>query len=76
MPCRHDPRKLVALGALDDVVQDEHGAVVGRFKDEYILIIGSFMVKNFFNFKGHCLARPHGGYFTEPAICVELSKTT
>ena len=34
-----DVRKFVALGALDHIVQDQHGAVVGALKDEHILVL-------------------------------------
>ena len=64
-------RELVALGALDDVVEDEHHAVVGRLEDENILVLGLFVVHNLLDFESHGLARPHVRDFAEPAICVQ-----
>lgn len=37
---RCDIRKLVPLGALDDVVKDQDHAMVAAFKDQNILILG------------------------------------
>ena len=48
--------KLVALGALDDVVQNENVAVVGRLKNEDILILALLMVENLLDPQSHSLA--------------------
>ena len=69
-------RELVALGALDDVVEDKDHAVVGGFKDEDILVLGLFMVNHLVDLESHSLARPHVGDFTEPAILQELGLTS
>lgn len=60
--------KLVAFGALDDVVEDEDVAVVGRLEDEHVLVLGLFVVQHLFDLEGHGLAGPHVGNFAEPAI--------
>lgn len=64
-----DVRELVALGALDDVVEDEDHAVVGGLEDEDILVLALLVVDHLLNLKGHSLTRPHAGDLTEPAIC-------
>ena len=60
--------ELVALGALDDVVKDEHDAVSCGFEDEYVLELGLLMVQDLVHFEGHGLAGPHVVDFAEPAI--------
>ncbi len=52
-------RKLVTLGALDDVVEDEDSAVVAGFEDEDVLVFGFFVVQDLVHFEGHGLAGPH-----------------
>jgi hypothetical protein len=59
--------ELVALGALDDVVEDEHHAVVGGLEDEHILVEGLFVVDDLVDLEGHGLARPHVADLAEPA---------
>jgi len=59
--------ELVALGALDDVVEDEHHAVVGRLEDEHVLVEGLFVVHDLVDLEGHGLARPHLADLAEPA---------
>ena len=61
-------RKLIALGALDDVVENEDGAVVGRLKDEHVLVLALLVVKNLLDLERHGLTGPHAGNLTEPAI--------
>jgi hypothetical protein len=68
-----DVRELIALGALDDVVEDEDGAVVGRLKDEDVLVLALLVVKNLLDLERHGLAGPHVGDLAEPAIYTELS---
>lgn len=65
--------KLIALGALDDVVEDENISVVGRLEDENILVQRFLVVKDFLDLESHGLARPHVGDLTEPSICRGLS---
>lgn len=60
--------ELVALRALDDIVQNEDSAVVGRFEDEHVLVLALLVVDDVFDLKGHGLARPHVGDLAEPAI--------
>lgn len=60
--------ELVALGALDSVVQDEDGAVVAALEDEDILVLGLLVVQNLVDLEGHGLAGPHTGLLGEPAI--------
>jgi hypothetical protein len=61
--------KFVTLSALDDIVQDQDGSVVGRFEDENILVLALLVVDNVLDLQGHGLARPHVGDLAEPAIC-------
>jgi hypothetical protein len=64
--------KLVTLGALDDMVEDEDGAVVGGFKDQDVLVLGLLVVDDILDFQGHGLARPHIRDLAEPAIWIEV----
>lgn len=61
-------RKLIALGALDDIVQDQDGAVIAALEDENVLVLGLFVVQDLVNLKVHGLAGPHAGLLGEPAI--------
>lgn len=49
-------RELITLSSLDDIVQDEHVAIVGRFKYQDILILALFMVEDLLDLEGHGLA--------------------
>ena len=60
--------KLVALGALDDIVEDENVAVVAALKDEDVLVLGLLVVQDLVNLEAHGLAGPHRGPLGEPAI--------
>lgn len=61
--------ELIALGALDDVVQDQHGAVVTALEDQDVLVLGLLVVQDLVDLKVHGLARPHVRLLGEPAIC-------
>jgi hypothetical protein len=50
--------ELVALGALDDVVEDEDSAVVGGLEDKDVLVFGLLMVEDRVDFEDHGLAGP------------------
>lgn len=39
--------ELIALGALDDVVEDEDGAVIGGLEDEDVLVLALLVVEDF-----------------------------
>ncbi len=62
--------KLIALGALDDIIEDENDAVVSRLEDQDVLIFGFLVVEDILDFEGHGLAWPHVGDLAEPSICV------
>ena len=62
-------RKLIALGALNDVVQHEHGAMITGLKNEHVLVFGFLMVQDLVDFERHGLTGPHVRDFTKPAIC-------
>ena len=64
--------ELVALGALDDIVEDKDSAIVGGLEDQDILVLGLLVVDDVLNFEGHGLAMPHIGDLAEPAICIEV----
>lgn len=64
--------EFVPLGALDDIVEDEYGAIVGGLEDEDILILALFVVEDILDLKRHCLTRPHRGDLAEPAIYEDL----
>lgn len=49
-------RELISLGALDDVVQNKDGAVVGGFEDQDILVLALLMVEDLLDLEGHGLA--------------------
>lgn len=61
--------ELIALGALNDVVEDEDVAMVSGLEDQDILIQALLVVKDLLDLEGHGLARPHVGDLAEPAIC-------
>lgn len=61
-------RELITLGALDDIVQDEDGAVVTALEDEHILVLGLLVVDDVVDLQAHSLTRPHAGLLGEPAI--------
>lgn len=68
-------RELIALSALDDVVENEDGAVVGRFEDENVLVLALLVVEDLLDLEGHGLTRPHAGDLTEPAICGRICQS-
>lgn len=63
--------ELVTLSALDDIVEDEDGSVVGGLEDEDVLILTLLVVEDVLDLQGHSLARPHVGDLAKPAICEE-----
>ena len=48
--------ELVALSALNDVVEDENVAIVGGLEDENILVLALLVVEDLFDTEGHGLA--------------------
>jgi hypothetical protein len=65
---RENIRELIPLGALDDVVQNENGAVVGALEDKHILVLGLLVVQDLVDLEVHGLAGPHIRLLGEPAI--------
>lgn len=63
--------ELVALGALDHIVEHQHHAVVGGLEDEHILVLGLFVVDHLVDLQSHVLTRPHVGDLAEPSICLQ-----
>ena len=64
-----DVRELVALGALDNTIEDEDVAISLRLEDEDVLVETLLDVEDVIDLKGHRLARPLRGDLAEPAIC-------
>jgi hypothetical protein len=60
--------ELIALGALDDVVEDENVAEVGGLEDEDVLVLALLMDEDLLNAEGHGMAGPHLRDLSEPAI--------
>lgn len=60
--------KLIALGTLNDVVQNQDRAIIGGFEDQDVLILALLVVEDVLDLESHGLARPHVGDLTEPAI--------
>ena len=61
-------RELISLCALNDIVQDEDGAMVAALEDHNILIFRLLVVEDLVDTEGHGLAGPHLTDFGEPAI--------
>lgn len=61
-------RKLVPLGALNHIIQDQHSAVVAALEDQNILILGFLVVEDLVDLEVHGLAGPHDRLLGEPAI--------
>ena len=61
-------RELVALSALNDVVEHKNHTVVGGLEDEDILVLALLVVDDLLDLEGHGLTGPHAGDLTEPAI--------
>ena len=70
----YDIRELITLSALNDIVQNQHGSVVGGLEDEDILVLGLLVVEDFLDLQGHGLTGPHVGDFAEPAIYTRTSQ--
>lgn len=49
-------RELIALGALNDVVENENGSVVGGLEDKDVLVLALLVVKDLVDLEGHGLA--------------------
>jgi len=49
-------RELIALSALDDVVQNQDTAMIGRLEDQDILVLALLMVQDLLDTEGHGLA--------------------
>lgn len=52
-------RELIPLSALDDIIQNQHSAIVARFEYEDILVFAFLVVKDIVDLEGHGLTRPH-----------------
>ena len=63
-----DVREFVTLCALDNIVENEHGAMIAGFEEKDVLVFGFFVVEDLVHFEGHGLAGPHVGDLAEPAI--------
>ena len=50
--------ELVTLSALDDIVEDKDRAIVGRLKDQHILVLGFLVMKDRVDLQNHGLAGP------------------
>ena len=64
-----DVRELVALGALDNTIEDKNVTVSIRLEDKDVLVETLLDVEDAIDLKGHRLARPLQGDLAEPAIC-------
>lgn len=64
-----DVREFIALGALNDIVQNEDGAMVAALEDENVLVLRFLVVEDFLDLEGHGLTGPHVRGLGEPAIC-------
>jgi hypothetical protein len=61
--------ELIALSALDNVVQHKNGTVVAALEDEDILVLGLLVVNDLVDLEAHGLTGPHARLLREPAIC-------
>jgi len=61
--------ELITLSALDNVVEDKNGSVVGGLEDEDVLVLGLLVVKDLVDLEGHSLSWPHVVDLAEPSIC-------
>jgi len=60
--------ELVTLSALDDIVKDQDGSVVGGFEDQDILVFALLVVDDVLDLQRHSLTGPHVRDLAEPAI--------
>ena len=65
-------RELVALGALNDTVENQDVSVGLRLENENVLVKGLFDVEDLADLEGHGLTRPLGRDLAEPAIYATL----
>lgn len=48
--------ELIPLSALDDIVQDQDGTVVGRLEDQDVLVLALLVVQHLLDLQSHGLA--------------------
>ena len=60
--------ELVPLGALDGIIEDQDGTIVGGFEDQDVLVFAFLVVEDILDLECHSLTRPHVGNLVEPAI--------
>lgn len=65
---RADIREFIALGGLDDTIEDEDVAVGGGLEDENVLVERLLNVENLLDLEGHGLAGPEGAGLLEPTV--------
>lgn len=63
--------ELIALSALDDVVEDENGAVVAALENKHILVLRLLVVNDLVDLEAHGLTGPHAGLLGEPSIYID-----
>ena len=64
----YNAREFISLGTLNDVVENQDGAMIARLEDEYVLVFGFLVMEDLIDFEGQGLTGPHVGGLAEPAI--------